>query len=125
MLLNYIYIMIGGALGSGARYSISLVPLMNSATATLCVNSFGSFAIGILYSLFSHKNMLEHPYALFLMTGVLGGFTTFSAFSLDAWRLFEQQDYLASAKYIFLTLLLSFFGVIAGVSLTKFLIKGL
>jgi CrcB protein len=86
---------LGGALGSVARYLVSLAAIAHLGSAfpwgTLAVNILGSAAIGVAFGL-----GLEGQARLLLVTGFLGGFTTFSAFSLETGLLFERSPALAA-----------------------------
>jgi CrcB protein len=94
MLSTLLQVAAGGALGAGARYLVNVgaMRLIGSGFpwATLFVNVTGSFLMGLLVVLLVRLG--GNALAPFLMTGVLGGFTTFSAFSLDAARLWERGD---------------------------------
>ncbi len=86
--MNWLFVAIGGALGSLTRYGVSrLWPVTPGGfpVPTLTVNLIGSFAIGLLYMWFSARSGLGNDGArLFWMTGVLGGYTTYSAFALES-----------------------------------------
>lgn len=84
---NLLYVMAGGALGAGARYLT--VQLIGSPVATLIVNLAGGLLMGLLAGSLGREG-LSTPAWLFLGVGVLGGFTTFSAFSLDAVAMIER-----------------------------------
>lgn len=104
---------IGGALGSVLRYlTISVV---GGPIATFLVNVAGSLVIGVLFVVLSGR---AHLSAL-LMTGVLGGFTTFSAFSLDALKLYETGQPMQSLLYIVGSVLLSLAAVALGAALAR------
>jgi CrcB protein len=114
--LSWLWVAIGGALGSTARYGVSR---MWPATAggfpvpTLTVNLLGSFAIGIFYAwLASRPGITGDGARLFWMTGVLGGFTTYSAFALEATLLGFS---LAGVGYVLVTVV----GCIGGAWLGK------
>lgn len=79
------------------------------------VNVVGSFAIGVLYILLSTRTALAPA----LMTGLLGGFTTFSAFSLDALKLWQSGQPGGAALYVATSVFLSLAAVAAGVSLAR------
>ncbi|MDR2839965.1 MAG: CrcB family protein, partial [Paludibacter sp.] len=84
MLLKILFVGLGGFLGSAARYLLTLLiknPERLFPLGTFAVNIIGSFVIGILFALIG-KNALSETWRLFLMAGICGGFTTFSAFSL-------------------------------------------
>lgn len=86
--MNWLFVALGGALGSMTRYGFSrLWPMAPGGfpVPTLTVNLIGSFAIGLLYMWFSARSGLAHDSArLFWLTGVLGGYTTYSAFALES-----------------------------------------
>lgn len=86
--MNWLFVAIGGALGSMTRYGVSrLWPMTPGGfpVPTLTVNLIGSFTIGLLYMWFSARSGLGNDGArLFWLTGVLGGYTTYSAFALES-----------------------------------------
>jgi CrcB protein len=86
--MNWLFVAIGGALGSMTRYGVArLWPMTPGGfpVPTLTVNLIGSFAIGLLYMWFSARSGLGNDGArLFWLTGVLGGYTTYSAFALES-----------------------------------------
>lgn len=90
-----IYVGLGGALGSMLRFSIgyffAATRLFNVASGTLIVNLIGSFLIGLLFSGFV-KSSGSELIRFFLLSGVLGGFTTFSAFSLENLHLLKEGN---------------------------------
>ncbi len=88
-------VMIGGALGAGARYLISLV--LASSWATLAVNLIGGLAMGLLIGTLARDS---ESWRLFAGVGVLGGFTTFSAFGLESWGMIERGHYPTAALYV-------------------------
>lgn len=97
---------LGGALGSVARYAVgvgarALAP--GWPWGTLVVNVLGSFAIGLLFAWFMERPAPEWV-RLGLITGVLGGFTTFSAFSIETLELLRSSGSLAAFAYVFATL---------------------
>ena len=84
---------------------------------TLAVNVVGSFLIGLLIGLFSAFGTGQ-PWRLFLVTGFLGGFTTFSAFSLDALALWERSP-VTAGTYVAASILVSFAAIVAGMVLSR------
>lgn len=99
--MEYLFVAMGGALGSMARYWVgSALNTTGFPWGTLAVNVLGSAAIGVLGAL-----NLGAPGRLLLITGVLGGFTTFSAFSLETGLLYERAPWLA-AIYVAASVLL-------------------
>jgi CrcB protein len=113
----------GGALGSVLRYLIGLWMLQRAGPAfpwgTLFVNVTGSFLIGFLAEFIMHKMGASPEMRVFLVTGVLGGYTTFSAFSLDAIALLEHGQTMSGLAYIVASVGLSILAVFAGLVLMR------
>lgn len=116
--------MAGGALGAGARYLVNVAAalLLGSGFpwATLIVNVSGSFAMGLLAA-FLLPRFGGSPALLwtFLATGILGGFTTFSAFSLDVVALIERREVVLASVYAVASFGLSVLALIAGQGLGR------
>jgi CrcB protein len=106
-------IALGGAIGSVLRYL--MVAAIGAPWGTAAVNVLGSFAIGVLFVLLDART----GWQLFVMTGLLGGFTTFSAFSLDTLKLFEAGQPLQAALYVLGSVALSLIAVALGVALAR------
>lgn len=104
---------LGGAIGSVLRFLS--VQAVGAPLATLVVNVVGSFVMGVLFVVLSSRLHL----APLLMAGVLGGFTTFSAFSLDALKLWQGGQTSLAALYIAATVALSLAAVALGAALAK------
>lgn len=114
---------LGGALGSGLRY------LVNASAAqwlppgfpwsTFIVNVFGSFMMGVVVAALVPYLGGSQAARTFLATGILGGFTTFSAFSLEAVELFEREQFSALAVYLLGSVLLSLLALVAGVGVVR------
>ena len=102
-LLPCLYLITGGAIGTLFRYIIAQAIQRNAQTlfpwGTLCVNLTGSFAIGILWALLEPFHS-SHPLRLFLIIGLLGGFTTFSSFSMETIVLFKAGEIKNALLYI-------------------------
>lgn len=108
MTKNLLLVGLGGALGSVLRYSISfLLDSKKIPFATLAVNITGSFVIGILLALSIKEQAISDNWKLFLATGVCGGFTTFSAFSLENLAFLQNGKYYIAILYIFSSIILS------------------
>ncbi|TCV61337.1 camphor resistance protein CrcB [Neorhizobium sp. R1-B] len=120
---HMLLVAIGGALGSVCRYLVGLWALRqfgpNFPWGTLTVNVAGSFAIGLLAELIVRRYDASPEMRLLLITGVLGGFTTFSAFSLDVITLFERGAALAGATYVLASVAISLGAVFAGLALGR------
>jgi len=121
MLTSLLHVALGGALGASARYLVGVgaVRLLGHGFpwATLVVNVLGSLAMGALVVLFAQKDATR--LAPLLMTGLLGGFTTFSAFSLDAVTLYERGQVGAAAGYVAVSVVFSIGALFAGMTLMK------
>lgn len=100
-VLSPLLVFVGGGLGALLRYLAALA--VGGPLATLTVNLAGSFAIGLLAAMIPGE---ETQLRLFFMTGILGGFTTFSAFSLDAIALYQRGQPAAALAYVAATVLL-------------------
>ena len=111
---------LGGAVGAVARHGVNRAALAafgpGVPVATLAVNVAGSFLIGLLAVLLAGRGAAWSP---LLMTGVLGGFTTFSAFSLDALGLWQRGQHAGAAAYVALSVGLSLAAVAAGLSMGR------
>jgi CrcB protein len=116
----------GGALGAVARHLTGLAALRlfgpHFPWGTLTVNVLGSFLMGILVGVLALRGEASPLLRAFLAVGVLGGFTTFSSFSLDAVTLIERRAYLAALGYVLASLLLSIGALFGGLRLVRVLI---
>ncbi len=109
MLKDILLVGVGGLLGSVGRYLCILgvarvYPIATFPYTTLLVNVVGCFIIGFLGGLGTHKQLLAEPGRLFLFTGVLGGFTTFSAFGMETFYLLRTSQWSLAFLNIFLQL---------------------
>ena len=120
--LGYLLVFLGGGLGAMARHGVNRLGLAQLGPGfpwwTFGVNVAGSFAIGLLAGLFGALETGHHA-RLFLVTGFLGGFTTFSAFSLDALTLWERGAGLQSGLYVFGSVILSLIAAALGLMLSR------
>jgi CrcB protein len=105
----------GGAIGAVLRYLVGLSVAFPVGTFT--VNVIGSLFIGVIYATTQAKGL--HGWQPFLITGILGGFTTFSAFSLDTMRLLEAGRLAAAGGYVMGTVLLSLAACAVGLWIAK------
>ncbi|MDM9628164.1 fluoride efflux transporter CrcB [Rhizobium sp. S152] len=116
----------GGAIGSVLRYYVGRWSLRLMGPSfpwgTLAVNVAGCFVIGVFAEIIARRFNASEELRLLLITGFLGGFTTFSAFSLDAISLFERGALSAAAVYVVASVGLSMLAVVAGLALTRALI---
>jgi CrcB protein len=118
-----LWVALGGAIGSAARYGVNIWSGRMFGTEfpwhTLIVNVLGCFLMGVLTEMLALKLHLSHEARAFLTTGILGGFTTFSAFSLDFAYLVERKEVLAAGGYVLASVVLSLLAVFAGMSLIR------
>ena len=125
-LTALLWVATGGALGSSARY-LSMVLLgqwlgSSFPWGTLFVNIVGSFVMGVLAELGALAWQPSQDIKLFLMTGILGGFTTFSTFSLDVALLVERHDWAVAALYVAVSVLASVGALFAAMALVRNLV---
>ena len=113
--MNFLYVALGGALGAVARYAISLIPLKTGfPVLTLITNIIGAILIGFIVGVTSSKEGISDNIVLFWKTGVCGGFTTFSTFSLEAFNLFDNKQYAAGSIYVILSIGCCILGILCG-----------
>lgn len=113
--MSFLFVALGGALGAVLRYAISLIPIKTDfPVLTLITNVIGAVAIGFIVGLVSEKENASPNTVLFWKTGVCGGFTTFSTFSLEAVTLFENKMYFLGGLYIVLSVGFCLLGIFCG-----------
>ena len=121
MIWTLSQVAIGGAIGSVARFAtvMGMTRLLGEGFpyGTALVNVAGSFVMGAVFLTLAERQAMQH--APFLMAGVLGGFTTFSAFSLDAVRLWERGDGMLAVGYVMGSVLLSIAALLFGMTAAK------
>lgn len=120
--MHWLLVFVGGGLGAVARHGVNRAGLAALGPGfpwwTLAVNVAGSLLIGLLAGLFGALET-GHNARLFLITGFLGGFTTFSAFSLDALTLWERGQALQASLYILGSVILSLVAAAVGLMLSR------
>src|SRR3954452_13223695 len=116
--MNYLLVFVGGGLGSTLRHIVNVVSARTLGTAfpyhTFIINITGSTVMGLIAGYLAFKGEASQPWRLFLMTGILGGYTTFSAFSLDALLLYERSELGLAALYVLGSVVLSIAGLFCG-----------
>ncbi len=121
--MGYAIVFIGAGIGGALRHGVNLAAVrlfgFDFPYGTLIVNVLGSLLMGLLAGYFAFRMGVPQHMRLFLTTGVLGGFTTFSAFSLDAALLLERHAYWPAAAYMAGSVLLSLLALFAGLSLFR------
>ena len=123
--MSYILIFVGGGIGAACRHGVNrgalalLVP--SFPFGTLLVNVIGGLLMGACAAWFSMRIDMSQEFRLFITSGLLGGFTTFSAFSLDAAILFQRGDYAVLAAYVFGSVALSIGALFLGMAAVRFM----
>ncbi len=118
-------VFLGAGLGGSLRHGVNLVALRHTVGdfpyGTLFINVVGSFVMGGFAAWFATKagHSAAQPLRLFLMTGVLGGFTTFSAFSLETISMWQRGEAASAAAYVAASVVLSLLGLVAGMALVR------
>jgi len=115
MLALLLEVGFGGAVGAAIRYVIGLAVVF--PFGTMVVNVLGSFLMGAIWIYMEARGM--DRWTPMVLTGFLGGFTTFSAFSLDTFRLIDEERLLAAGGYVLASVGLSILGLILGVWLMR------
>jgi CrcB protein len=123
--MSYLLVFIGGGLGASLRHMINMVFTRAFGTAfpyhTFFINVSGSIVMGLIAGYLAFKGEATQHWRLFLMTGILGGYTTFSAFSLDTALLYERGEVALAALYVVGSVALSIAGLFAGLALVRHL----
>lgn len=121
--MNYLLVFIGGGLGASLRHAVNMLCARSFGTAfpwgTFIINITGSTVMGLIAGYLAFKGGASQHWRLFLMTGILGGYTTFSAFSLDAALLYERGETGLALLYVLGSVALSIAGLFAGLALIR------
>jgi CrcB protein len=121
--MGYLIVFFGAGIGGALRHGVNLAAGrlfgLGFPLGTIIVNIAGSLLMGLLAGYFAFRTGVPQHMRLFLTTGILGGFTTFSAFSLDAALLMERHAYWSAAAYILGSVILSLVALFAGLSLFR------
>ena len=121
MLPTLLQVALGGAIGASGRYltGVAAIRFMGPGFpwGTLAVNVLGSFIMGLVVVTLGHLS--ANRFAPLLMTGVLGGFTTFSAFSLDTLTLWERGQQALAVTYVAASVTLSLLAIVAGLWIAR------
>lgn len=125
MGIGFVIVFLGAGFGGALRHGVNLAALrwfgVGFPAGTLAINVAGSLAMGLIAGYFALKGNAPQGWRLFLTTGILGGFTTFSAFSLDAVLLWERGEALLAALYVGASVALSLLGLVLGLTLVRHL----
>ncbi|MDY0874361.1 fluoride efflux transporter CrcB [Dongia rigui] len=121
--MNYLIVFVGAGVGGAMRHGINTLTMRALGPDfpwwTLIINIIGSLAMGLVAGYFALKGEADQAWRLFLTTGILGGFTTFSAFSLDTAMLYERGAIGQVAFYVCASVLLSIGAVFLGLAVMR------
>ena len=119
----YLIVFLGAGLGGALRHGVNVGAArlfgFGFPVGTLAVNVVGSLLMGLFAGYFAYRTGISQHMRLFLTTGVLGGFTTFSAFSLDTALLIERNAYMQAGIYVVTSMLVSVVAIFAGLALFR------
>lgn len=127
--MPFLVVFVGAGVGGCLRHAVNLLAAALLAPAsfpfgTMAINIAGSFVMGLVVEYFATRNGLPPHSRLFLTTGVLGGFTTFSTFSLDAALLYERGEIFAAVAYVLISVVVSLGAIFAGLALARLVLGG-
>jgi CrcB protein len=121
--MRWLAVFLGGGLGALLRFAFGGFVQQETGSffpwGTFAVNASGCLAIGILATLLEERSLLAPAWRLFLLVGVLGGYTTFSSFGLETWRLIEAGDWLRAAANAAGSVVVGLTAVAGGVTLAR------
>jgi fluoride exporter len=124
--MRFLIVFLGGGVGAALRHGINILAARYAGTAfpygTLIINVVGSLAMGLIAEYFALKAGLPQRMRLFLTTGILGGFTTFSAFSLEVALLYERGQIAGAAIYIIASVVLAVGALFLGLAIVRLLV---
>ena len=122
-MFPYLIVFVGAGIGGALRHGVNLLAARLVGTdfpyGTLAINAVGSFAMAMIVAFLAFKSDLPQEVRLFLTTGLMGGFTTFSAFSLETVLLYERGALGAAALYVILSVVLSVGALFVGLALGR------
>ncbi|MBL8707678.1 MAG: fluoride efflux transporter CrcB [Rhodospirillaceae bacterium] len=122
--MSYLIVFLGAGIGGALRHGVNAASLRlfggGFPVGTLFVNVAGSLLMGVIAGYFAFKGDAPQGWRLFMTTGILGGFTTFSAFSLDAALLYERGALGQAALYVLGSVALSLIGIALGLAIIRF-----
>jgi fluoride exporter len=123
--MGFLIVFLGGGLGAALRHGINILAARYAGTSfpygTLVINVVGSLAMGLVVEYFALKAGLPQRMRLFLTTGILGGFTTFSAFSLEVALLYERGQIAGAAIYVVASVVLAVGALFVGLAIMRIL----
>jgi fluoride exporter len=124
-LFGFVLVFIGGGCGASLRHAVNMICARAFGTAfpygTFIINITGSIVMGLIAGYLAFRGEATQHWRLFLMTGILGGYTTFSAFSLDTAMLYERGAVGLAAFYVLGSVGISIAGLFAGLAVVRYL----
>lgn len=122
-MLNMLAVAVGAAVGANLRYGLSIWAAQRLGVGwpygTFIINVLGCLAIGALLTLLATRVQLSEPVRLFLVTGLLGGFTTFSSFGYESYSLISTGDWLGAGLYVGASVVVGLLAVFLGAGLAR------
>ena len=122
MILNCVFVGLGGLIGSVLRYLVSLIPLRHESgfpLVTLGINVLGAFLLGLIMAIAGKSPSFDPRAMLFLKVGVCGGFTTFSTFALEAHGLLSGGKPIVALLYMIFSVVLCVFAIYGASALVR------
>ena len=124
LLLGYLLVFVGGGCGASLRHAVNMASAkafgLDFPYGTFIINITGSIVMGLIAGYLAFKGDASQHWRLFLMTGILGGYTTFSAFSLDTALLYERGALGLAALYVLGSVGISIAGLFGGLALVRY-----
>jgi len=124
--MGFLIVFLGGGVGAALRHGVNILAARYAGTGfpygTLIINIVGSLVMGLIAEYFALKAGLPQRMRLFLTTGILGGFTTFSAFSLEVALLYERGQIAGAAIYIIASVVLAVGALFLGLAIVRLLV---
>jgi len=121
--MNYLLIFVGGGIGASLRHAVNELCVrlfgLGFPIGTFLINITGSLVMGLIAGYLAFKGSAAQPWRLFVMVGLLGGYTTFSSFSLDAVTLYERGAWGAALGYVVGSVALGIIGLVAGLAVVR------
>jgi CrcB protein len=121
--MAFFIVFLGGGVGAALRHGVNLAAARLLGTSfpwgTLTVNVVGSLVMGLMAAWFAFEGSPSQHWRLFLTTGILGGFTTFSTFSLDTALLYERGELGVAALYVVVSVAAGLAGLFGGLALVR------
>jgi len=123
LVAGFAIVFLGGGLGAATRHGFNLLGLRmlgpDFPYATMFINITGSIVMGLCAAYFAFKGDASQHWRLFMTTGILGGYTTFSTFSLDAALLYERKQLGLAAVYVIGSVVISIAGLFTGLAIVR------